>query len=216
MKIGLTQRVDVLCDRDERRDALDQAWAQVIFHAGFVPVPLPNQPGHAERLVDALGLQGVILTGGNDLADVPGATDVAPQRDAFECELLELCMARRLPVLGVCRGMQFVVRHFGGQLVATEGHVRVPHPIIPRESGMPTLPRAEVNSFHRFSARAELLPAELAVAGLAPDGVVEAVVHRTLPIWAIMWHPERAVRPGSGRDERDVAILRALFGGGHA
>ena len=172
MKIGLTQRVDVLADRDERRDALDQAWAQVVLHAGFVPVPLPNQPGHAGRLVGALGLDGVIFTGGNDLADVPGATGVAPQRDAFERELLEHCSERRLPVLGVCRGMQFVVRHFGGRLAATEGHVRVPHPIIPRPSNMPTLPRAEVNSFHRFVARAEHLPGELVVAGMAPDGSV--------------------------------------------
>jgi N5-(cytidine 5'-diphosphoramidyl)-L-glutamine hydrolase len=216
MKIGPTQRVDKVSGRNERRDTLDQTWAQLLLQSGFVPIPLPNQPNYARQFVEALGLSGVILTGGNDLADLPEATDSAPQRDAFERELLEICSDRRMPVMGVCRGMQMIVRYFGGTLMRLEDHVGKPHPIIPRASSMPTLPRAEVNSFHGFGIRSEGLPADLAVAGVAPDGTVEAVVHRSLPMWAVMWHPERPVRVGAGRDERDVAILRALFGDKHA
>jgi putative glutamine amidotransferase len=81
---------------------------------------------------------------------------------------------------------------------------------------MPVQPRVEVNSFHAFGARSELLGPDLKPSGVAFDGTVEAVVHRDLPIWAIMWHPERPVRPGGNRDERDLGIIQALFGGKHA
>lgn len=216
MKIGLTQRVDRVPGRDERRDCLDQHWAGVMLDAGYTPVPLPNQPGQARTWMDAFELGGIVLTGGNDLADLPGANEAALERDTFERELLEVCIARRLPVLGVCRGLQMIVRHFGGSVITVENHVRQPHPIIPRQSPVPTLPRAEVNSFHDFGTRPDLLPAELMLAGVSPDGIVEAVAHRSLPIWAIMWHPERPVRPGSARDEKDITLIRTLFGGGRA
>lgn len=213
MNIGLTQRVETLADRDERRDSLDQAWATLLLDAGFTPVPLPNQPRHAGRLVEALDVSGIILTGGNDLAWLPDAQNTAPERDAFERELIELASGRGLPVLGVCRGMQMVVSFFGGTVQRVADHVRKPHPVIPRESPMPVRPRSEVNTFHGFGTRPDLLGADLLPAGAAPDGTVEAVAHRSLPVWAIMWHPERPVRPGGSRDERDVEIMRALFGG---
>ncbi len=216
MNIGLTQRVEVLPDRNERRDGLDQSWSKLLLQIGYTPVLLPNQPHHAQALIDAFGLSGVILTGGNDLAELPDAKSVAPERDAFERAVLDICSTRSLPVLGVCRGMQMLVSYHGGRLIQVEGHVRKSHPIIPRETPMPTLPRAEVNSFHTFGVRPESLPGDLLPAGVAPDGSVEAVVHRQLPQWAIMWHPERPTHPSGPRDERDVAMLRALFGGTHA
>ncbi len=216
MKIGLTQRVEVVPDTEERRDCLDQSWAQLLLQAGFTPVPLPNQPQYAEDLLDKLELGGVILTGGNDLAVLRGAKNVAPERDEFEHLLLESAMTRSLPVLGVCRGLQMIVHTCGGHLLPVEDHVRRSHPIIPRQSPMPTLPRAEVNSYHHFGTRPELLPTQLKVAGVASDGSVEAVVHATLPIWGLMWHPERPSHVGGARDERDVALLHALFGNGQS
>jgi putative glutamine amidotransferase len=213
MRIGLTQRVEVIADGDERRDCLDQAWARLVVQAGFVPVPLPNQVTLAGALVNELGLGGIILTGGNDLADLPGATNIAPERDAFERRLLGICTQRQLPVLGVCRGMQMLVRFYGGTLTRVTEHVRRPHAVNSGTSQMPTLPRSQVNSYHVFGTRPELLDGELLVAGMAPDGSVEAVTHRSLPQWAVMWHPERTRHADDLPDGQDVALLRSLFGG---
>jgi putative glutamine amidotransferase len=213
MNIGLTQRVDDLPGRSERRDGLDQAWAALLWEAGFIPVPLPNQPGCAAELLESLRIGGVILTGGNDLAGLPGAAGTAPERDEFERRLLELCGEKQLPVLGVCRGFQMLVSFHGGGLARVEDHVRRPHPVLPRPSGMPGLSRAEVNSFHSFGTRPDLLPPVLQPAGVAPDGSVEAIVHTRLPQWGILWHPERPIRPGAGRDSRDLVLMKSLFGG---
>lgn len=210
-KLGLTQRVEEFGTVGERRDCLDQAWADLLLPLGYLPVPLPNAVADREamgELVTGLGLDGVILTGGNDLADLPGATTAAPERDRFEGLLIDACAVRNLPVLGVCRGLQMLVHHAGGALAMTQGHAGTRHGLqVTGESAMPLTDRDEVNSYHDFAVAADGLGRDLEAVAVAADGSVEAAVHRHLPIWGIMWHPER-----EPRDERDVALLRALFG----
>jgi len=212
LHIGLTQRVDDLPDRKERREGLDHAWATWVLEAGHLPVLLPNQPAQAENLLNELEIDALILTGGNDLSGLPEAKNAAPQRDAFERNLLDIACRQRMPVLGVCRGMQMMVHYHGGRLIRIDGHVRVPHAVACVGEGMPSLPRVEVNSFHSFGTRPELLPEVLLANGLAPDGTVEAIIHRSLPQWAIMWHPERTVGISAcGFDNKDITLLNKLL-----
>lgn len=188
MRIGITQRVDVV--NGERRDALDRAWPELLATLGHFAFPLPNVPGTAERWLTEAGLEAVVLSGGNDLAGTPKATNVSVERDRFEIELIELCRKRNLPVLGVCRGMQRLLTHFGIPLEPVAEHVGKPHALTlkgwPGGAG-----KLIVNSFHQFGfPRASLTPEWTALA-LASDGTVEAVRHQSLPFWAVMWHPER-------------------------
>ena len=63
----------------------------------------------------------------------------------------------------------------------------------------------EVNSFHHQAVR-NLAP-ELRVSALAPDGVIEAVEHASLPFFlGVQWHPERAF----AYDERALKLFSAL------
>jgi putative glutamine amidotransferase len=64
--IGLTQRVTVVPEYGERRDALDQRWSDFLSACGYLPVPLPNRPHTAVALAQAAGVGGILLTGGND------------------------------------------------------------------------------------------------------------------------------------------------------
>ena len=82
-KIGLTQRVQLVPDYGERRDCLDQRWTPLLEQAGLTAVPLANLSADVGAHVDALGLGGAILTGGNDLAEIAGARDPAPERDRY-------------------------------------------------------------------------------------------------------------------------------------
>ncbi len=91
--------------------------------AGGVPLMLPRLGG--EPLSDALdACDGILLGGGRDIepsryGQKPGellsATD--PHRDDFELELVERVLERRLPVLGMCRGIQILNVALGGTLV---------------------------------------------------------------------------------------------------
>lgn len=206
-RIGLTQRVEVVAGRSERRDCLDQSWFPTLASADLLPVPLPNLLADPAIALDEYRLDGIILTGGNDLAFVENADCTAPERDRFERGLLELCTVRNLPVLGVCRGMQHLVSFHGGTITRVSGHVSSTHRII--GTGLTDLAIDEgrvVNSFHGYGVHGVGIPACLAIAAVAEDETVEAVSHRSLPQWGIMWHPERA--PVSMMDTR---LLTALF-----
>lgn len=208
IRIGVTQRVTVVPSHGERRDALDQEWSRLLWRGGFVPVPLPNQPATAARVLEHLALDGVVLSGGNDLSHLEGAEHTAPERDAFEHDLLTECGARGIPVVGVCRGMQMLVSFHGGRVQQIDGHVARRHALT-LATDVPPFPltdRDAVNSFHGFGVRVGDLGPALVPVAFAPDRTIEAVAHVELPQWGIMWHPER-----DPHDERDLDILRAAF-----
>jgi putative glutamine amidotransferase len=139
----------------------------------------------------------LVLTGGNDLAALGGD---APERDAVENELLDWAGSRKLPVVGVCRGMQVIQQRFGIPLRPVGGHVAQRQVI--RIDGE----QREVNSYHCFGAFDSRPP--LDVWASAADGVVKAIRHAAEPVTGIMWHPERSL-PFS---PADVALFRQVFG----
>ena len=123
VRIGLTQRVEHLPERGERRDALDQAWLPWITAGGDFAVPIPNCLPDVEGFIREFELGAFVLTGGNDLAHLPDAANPAPERDATEAAILDYATRTGRPVLAVCRGMQMLVVHSGGRLVPIGGHV---------------------------------------------------------------------------------------------
>ena len=128
-RLGLTQRVTVIEEYGERRDCLDQAWTMLLEEGSYQPVPLPNQLDVVSGYLDALAPDGVILTSGNDLAHLEDASVPAPERDRFESNLLDWAIERSVPVLGVCRGLEFLNHYFGGSLSQVDGHVATDHEI---------------------------------------------------------------------------------------
>jgi gamma-glutamyl-gamma-aminobutyrate hydrolase PuuD len=176
----VSQRVDVLPDRGERRDSLDQRLLQWLAIHDLLPVPVPNRLDGLEQLWSSLSPALVVLSGGNDLASYGGD---ALERDALERALLARAMAEDIPVFALCRGAQFVLDAFGVPLERVEGHVRSQHRIV--LDGQPHV----VNSYHQWGVRS--LHAPLQVLARSEDGVIEAFTHAQLPIFGIMWHPER-------------------------
>jgi putative glutamine amidotransferase len=134
----------------------------------------------AAAYLTALAPDAVLLSGGNDIG-------AAPQRDRVEHAALDYAAARRLPVLGVCRGLQMINHHQGGRLRKVDGHVAIRH----RVTGLLESEGREVNSYHGLGLRTEDLGRDLEVAATSDDGLVEALRHRHLPWLALMWHPER-------------------------
>jgi N5-(cytidine 5'-diphosphoramidyl)-L-glutamine hydrolase len=191
-KIGISQRVELIRSYGERRDCLDQRWSSLLLSLDCVPIPLLNiEPREVPRVLDELHLDAVILSGGNSIAVLDEtASDAAPERDAFEAELLDQVFARGIPILGVCRGMQMINHHLGGNLSVCAGHVATRHnlTVVPEYRSLIASP---VNSYHGYG----ILPSDLAPS-LTPiahddDGHVEAFVHSQKQLMGIMWHPER-------------------------
>ena len=209
MRLAITQRVEVVAAYDERRDCLDQQWQVLFEQLGHQLVPVPNSLQSPAGWADSLNLDGLVLTGGNDLADLPGAGNPAPERDRTEAGLLAWAVDSGCPVLGVCRGLQLINVWQGGVLTRVDGHVACRHRLEVCAGNVPGLTDGmEVNSFHGWGLPADGLGEALEVLARAGDGSIEALRHQTLPWLGIMWHPERE-QPFASTDLR---LIQTLFG----
>lgn len=198
-KIIFTQRVEIIESYGERRDCADQNISKFLDVCGFLPVPIMNNPLLAKRFCEEIKVDGVLLTGGNDLCDYGGN---APERDETEKKLLEYAIEHEIPLLGICRGMQMIANYFGTNLRKVDGHIRVNH----RITGEIT--RNGVNSFHGMGIKE--LSSSLRELARTDDGVIEAIQHKRHRIAGIMWHPERV----DGFDNADIDLVSDYLNGG--
>lgn len=191
--IGITQRVYVDKSTNERRDCLDQQWSLFIKSIGAVPVIVPNNPEVTRDLISNINLSGIVLTGGNDTYALGGD---ALERDQTEFFLLEWAIEKKVPLMGVCRGMQIIQEYYGIRLVKTPGHVTSSQKI--SINGKPEV----VNSYHNFGCTQST--DQLDIWAVSDDGVIKAIRHNKHAIVGLMWHPERF----ETFQKRDVALFR--------
>ena len=180
-KIAITQRLDLVQGRDEYRDALDVRLSALLWDLGFAPYPLVSSIDTKESYIGNLSPDGFILSGGNNI-------NPDSQRDHLEEAVLKYSMAFDLPVLGICRGMQYINFFQGGCLQEVPGHTGVLHSI--HGTGI-IKGHVNVNSFHDYGIKNGGLGHDLEVLAKTDDGVIESFKHIKHRWLGIMWHPER-------------------------
>jgi putative glutamine amidotransferase len=157
-------------------------------------------PGSSESL-DHVG--GILMTGGTDVdpslyGELPHPETEAPdrERDDYEAAALREAVARDMPVLAICRGMQLMNVALGGTLLQhIEGHLKTVHDAevsgpLASIYGAETI---QVNSRHHQAAGR--IGEGLVVSARDPaDGVIEGLM---LPgkrfVIGVQWHPEDLV-----------------------
>src|SRR4051812_37900339 len=100
----------------ETRDALSRDWILRLNAWEMTPLPVPNGLGDPAAYLASIAPNLIVLTGGGD----PGEP---ADRAATENAALAYSAESGTPVLGICRGMQVINKHFGGALSRVEGHV---------------------------------------------------------------------------------------------
>jgi len=119
-------------------DYLGVGFQRPVALAGGIPVMFSRLVESINDVLDVCG--GLLLPGGRDIIpshygheahETLGTTD--PGRDDFELELVRAAMARGVPIIGICRGMQMLNVALGGTLVQDVGLVKawVDHPSDP-------------------------------------------------------------------------------------
>jgi gamma-glutamyl-gamma-aminobutyrate hydrolase PuuD len=197
------------------RTGVNSAYVRSVVAAGGVPVilsPLMGAPVAGRALA---GVDGLLLTGGEDLDPAWYGAEPSPlisppsrERDVFELALFAMARQVELPILGICRGIQLVNVALGGSLYqdlpterpgptehnrpvdrATRSH---PVRLRPGSRAAEALGTTEltVNSFHHQGLR-ELAPG-LVATGWSEDGLIEAAEGALDDAWllAVQWHPE--------------------------
>lgn len=156
----------------------------------------------------------LILPGGGDITPAffgqqnHGSYNIDTELDIIQLQALSLFMAEKKPVLGICKGLQLINVHLGGTVTqhldtadthkwtGQDQHHHVYHSSLDRTDffyqlyGSGTL----VNSAHHQGAGR--LGTGLIPVCRAGDNVIEGIMHKSLPVIAVQWHPERMMDDG--------------------
>jgi len=211
-------------------DFLFRDYSLAVESAGGIPVLLPVIEDLATVKSAVARLDGLLLTGGHDVAPrlygqepKPGLREMDYERDLMEIEAVKEAERRGLPILGICRGIQLLAVAFGGTLYQDifreapdcldhnqKAGKRVnTHTVkVEKSSRLYRIIGAEtiwVNSNHHQAVKD--LPADFVVTARAGDGIIEAVERPNYHyLLGVQWHPEGTWR----EDEVSKKIFASL------
>ena len=194
--IGITQRIDNYPSREELREALDYRLPLIFNQLNLVCVPI-SAYSSKESLTQLFQLfGGFVLSGGNNIGEYP-------ERDKLENFILEYSSTRNIPVLGICRGMQFILNYEKFSLVKFKNHINVKHEIyfVDNKSSL------EVNSFHNFGVLHSSIRDPVKSLAYSKDNCSEYIKHKIYPWTGIMWHPEREKK----LSDFDYSLINTIF-----
>ena len=154
-----------------RNDAVDRAWL--------------------ERLAadDGADLRGIVVS--------PGPSD--PDHAGVSIDAVRVAVDRRIPLLGVCLGMQSMAAAFGASVVRAPTLVHgeaseVTHDGAGLLTGMP--PSFMAARYHSLCVDPSTLPPEIIVSAMSEsDRVVMGLRHVALPLEGVQFHPESVLTP---------------------
>jgi len=225
MRVGLTFR-DL-----KKNESKITPYEEALRAAGLDPVVItPGKPHTLE------GLKGLVLSGGSDINPTlyhetdKGSVGINDKRDEMEWRLFEEALDADMPVLAICRGLQFLNVFHGGSLIqdlpASAGHekrdsswVSGRHPAAHKVTVVEGTTLAsivgsgehEVNSRHHQAA--ERVSDKLVVSALSPDGVVEGLERQDKKfVVAVQWHPEDRVQVSDADRKLFEAFRNAVAG----
>jgi len=201
-------------DQTSYHHILTGPYVRCITGAGGYPIVLPSLVDRCGEALDMV--DGLLLIGGGDIEarhlgaeNHPKAKFFNPLRDEFELALIKMAAQRRVPMLGICRGMQIMNVALGGSLYqdindeqgSSFDHQREKTPdemvhavSIASDSCLAAImgsTQISVNSVHHQAIK-ETAPGLKAVAW-SPDGVIEAAEACGAGgfMLGVQWHPER-------------------------
>ncbi len=211
------------------KSGVNETYVKAVLKAGAVPMILPicQDQEAIKKMVECC--DAVILTGGVDIhpsyyhekiSRYCGAFDV--ERDRFEMMLLEVLEAKKMPVLGICRGLQMLNVYYGGSLYqdlnqeksCTVMHQQVGsrgygcHAIeVKAQSFLSEIYQNGdlINSYHHQAVKD--LATCFKVSALSQDGVIEAFEHIEQDIYAVQFHPEVMVE----NDEKALMVFKKFM-----
>ena len=180
--IGVSQRLGI-SKFGELRAQVDTRLLNFISKCGYVPVPIPyyDLPKKTSLIklsiwLRRIKLSGIVLSGGEDIGKYK-------LRDNSEKFLINYSIKRRMPIFGICRGMQVIGSYFKVKLKPVKNHVNTLHTVCSNKR------RFKVNSYHNLSLKK--CPKNFSIEFKSLDGNIESIQSKTKKIYACMWHPER-------------------------
>jgi len=183
-------------------------YADAIYEAGGMPISIPcfNDEDTLNQYLDKVAF--LVFVGGHDyppeIYNEPRHEKVETmdeRRAEYDLLLFKLAFERKIPIVGICAGMQLINISMGGKLIQHLDNHEFHQPenyhtltiknskwlsqIFPDETIV-------VNSLHHQGVKPEYLGKDLNAVAFAPDGLIECVEYNGEQVcMGVQWHPER-------------------------
>jgi gamma-glutamyl-gamma-aminobutyrate hydrolase PuuD len=180
----INPKISINRKKKEVSDTLDHKLINWLINNSYNPIIISNKT-FVERknlfykFLNSLNIKGIVLSGGNDIKK--GSIRYLAQN----C-LIEYAFKKKIPILGICQGMQMLGVKFGSKLIKVKNHVKKFHKLINLSDEL--FPKYS-NSYHRYSLKN--CPKGFFITTKSFDGRIESIKHNFLPWEGWMWHPER-------------------------
>ncbi len=178
---------------------LRREYTKILASLGAVPIILtPDMP--MDYIIEIC--DGIVISGGEDIpAEVYGGENINHvleplERVMWELLLIDRCGKQKIPVLGVCYGMQLIALYHGGQLCpdiaryipGSIKHVSINHDVKMSRDFLGLRAGETVVVASRHHQCVSVIPDGFELCGLAQDGVIEAMYGQGM--YGTQWHPE--------------------------
>jgi anthranilate synthase len=179
----------------DNRDSFVHTLGDYVRQTGAEVVTV--RAGFPERVFDEVEPDLVFISPGPGTPEQLGVPD-----------LVRRCVARGLPVFGVCLGLQGMVEAFGGKLGVLSYPMHGKSSVVECSSkgileGFPA--ELVAGRYHSLYALPEALPDCFEVLARTRDGVIMALQHRDYPAAAVQFHPESILTLKDGLGLRLIA-----------
>lgn len=201
--IGISTRIVEPKNYSEKRDAISHDLIKILDQLNFNPILIPNTLSNTKNFLEQLDFSGFIISGGDNIGDFP-------QRDKTEKIILEYSLTKKLPMLGICRGMQIINNFFGGKIEVNKlkNHVNTNHSLRIVNKKFEIIFKKNsihVNSYHNNLIQLKNLGEDLIPFAVYDSDSVEGYFHKALSIYGVMWHPERSPNTES------ISLIKEIF-----
>ena len=143
---------------------------------------------HAQQMLNTQNYDLLVLSPG------PGRPE-----DFGISKTIDAALGKKLPIFGVCLGVQAIGEYFGGHLgqLGQPAHGRPSRVQVRGGRLMRNLPNEIViGRYHSLYVERDSVPEVLQVTASTEDGVAMALEHRSLPVGGVQFHPESLMSLG--------------------
>jgi len=224
--------IGISCSHSNNSSSVRRTYTESVIQAGGIPLLIPVTTD-STALANILNkLDGIILTGGEDIAPsyyhegpIPEIGEIDSLRDVYDMSLIRFAARRNIPMLGICRGEQLINVAFGGSLYQD---IPAQHPgsaiqhqqkepssvtthivnILPGSTLAKITGCVQLNTnSHHHQAVKQVAPG-FKVTAWSTDSIPEAIESSYgYPIWGVQFHPEALTVAG---DTIELRIFRFL------
>ena len=168
-------------------DFLDYNWIEYFEKKDYNFYSISNSKKNFSRISKTIKPNLIILTGGNDLFH---NNEYVKNRLKIEKNIINYGISKKIPILGVCRGMQLINHFFKGKISRVKGHMKKKNKIIFSKK-MFSKKSIQVTSYHNYGIKKKDIASNFEVLATDKNGNIEMFRHTKLNILGVMWHPER-------------------------